>query len=112
MSESTKIRIVNEVVRRLWDEDHETALTLKVRLAGMWCPDLGSRADKLAPRQRYMNETDYIKDIMLAVVKDIGYAMNELDLRDEKAVAFNRCKYDLARAVVGSQPFPLPTNTK
>ncbi|RGP69763.1 hypothetical protein FSPOR_4404 [Fusarium sporotrichioides] len=99
MSEGVKIRIVNEVVRRLWVQDPETAVTLKVSLAGMWQPSLYTRADKSVPQQRYMSETDYIKDIMLAVVKDIGYAMNELDLRDEKAVAFNRCKYDLARAV-------------
>jgi hypothetical protein len=37
---------------------------------------------------------------MQAVVEDIGHAMVELDLRDEKAVALNRCKYDLAHAVV------------
>jgi hypothetical protein len=51
-----------------------------------------------------MAETDHIKDIMQAVVKDIGHAMSELDLRDEKAVALNRCKYDLAHAVVSLQP--------
>ncbi|KAL4729442.1 hypothetical protein ACLX1H_003862 [Fusarium chlamydosporum] len=77
MSESVKVRIINEAVRRLEDQDPNTAVTLK----------------------RYLNETDHIKDIMLSVVKDIGYAMNELDLRDEKAVSFNRCKYDLAHAV-------------
>ncbi|KAJ4131461.1 hypothetical protein NW768_005647 [Fusarium equiseti] len=77
MSESAKIRIINEVVRRLRDEDPDTAQTLK----------------------RYISETDHIKDIMQAVVKDIGYAMNDLNLRGENAVALNRCKYDLARAV-------------
>lgn len=51
-----------------------------------------------------MAETDHIKDIMQAVVKDIGHAMVELDLLDEKAVALNRCKHDLARAVVSLQP--------
>ncbi|CEI40348.1 unnamed protein product [Fusarium venenatum] len=99
MSAGYKIRIVNEVVRRLWDQDPETAVTLKVSLAEMWHAGLSTSANKLAPQQRYMSETDYIKDTMLAVVKDIGYAMNELDLRDEKAIAFNRCKFDLARAV-------------
>ncbi|KAM0362595.1 hypothetical protein ACHAP4_001343 [Fusarium culmorum] len=77
MSGIAKIQIVNEVVRRLWFEDPDAGVTLK----------------------RYMSETDYIKDIMLAVVKDIGHAMMELDLREEKAVALNRCKFDLARAV-------------
>ncbi|QPC72789.1 hypothetical protein HYE68_003541 [Fusarium pseudograminearum] len=80
MSEISKIRIVNEVVRRLWFEDPDAGVTLKVSL-------------------RYMSETDYIKDIMLAVVEDIGHAMMELGLREEKAVALNRCKFDLARAV-------------
>ena len=50
-----------------------------------------------------MAETDHIKDIMQAVVKDIGYAMVELDLRDEKAIALNRGKHDLAHAVVSLQ---------
>ncbi|KAF5247531.1 hypothetical protein FAUST_768 [Fusarium austroamericanum] len=99
MSEIAKIRIVNEVVRRLWFEDPDAGVTLKVSLAGMCQFDLHGRADKFAPKQRYMSETDYIKDIMLAVVKDIGHAMMELDLREEKAVALNRCKFDLARAV-------------
>jgi hypothetical protein len=37
---------------------------------------------------------------MQAVVKDIGYAMNDLNILGENAAALNRCKYDLARAVV------------
>ncbi|CAG7561592.1 unnamed protein product [Fusarium equiseti] len=77
MSESAKIKIMNEVIHRLWAEDPDTARTLK----------------------RYISETDHIKDIMQAVVKDIGYAMNDLDLRGENAVALNRCKYDLALSV-------------
>ncbi|KAM0350103.1 hypothetical protein ACHAPU_003266 [Fusarium lateritium] len=77
MSSETKTRIINEVVKRLWNEEPDAAISLK----------------------RYMAETDHIKDTMQAVVKDIGYAMAELDLRDEKAVALNRCKYDLAHAV-------------
>jgi hypothetical protein len=35
MSESAKIRIINEVIRRLRDEDPDTAQTLKVNLAGV-----------------------------------------------------------------------------
>ncbi|KAM0195296.1 hypothetical protein ACHAPA_000837 [Fusarium lateritium] len=77
MSSEKKARIINEVVKCLWDEKPNAAISLK----------------------RYMAETDHIKDIMHAVVKDIGHAMAELDLRDEKAVALNRCKYDLAHAV-------------
>ncbi|KAJ4012765.1 hypothetical protein NW752_006033 [Fusarium irregulare] len=77
MSESAKIKIMNEVIHRLWAEDPDTAQTLK----------------------RYISETDHIKDIMQAVVKDIGYTMNDLNLRGENAVALNCCKYDLLRAV-------------
>ncbi|RGP74244.1 hypothetical protein FLONG3_6156 [Fusarium longipes] len=99
MCESNKKRIVNNVIRRLWPVDPEAAVHLKVSLAGMQYINSESKADKHVCRQRYQNETDYIKDIMLSIVKNIGYAMNELDLRDEKAVSLNRCKYDLARAV-------------
>ncbi|KAJ4270190.1 hypothetical protein NW762_001866 [Fusarium torreyae] len=77
MADYRKARIINEVVKRLWNEQPDAAMSLK----------------------RYMAETDHIKDIMQAVVKDIGYAMVELDLRDEKAIALNRCKHDLAHAV-------------
>ncbi|KAF5023701.1 hypothetical protein F66182_4267 [Fusarium sp. NRRL 66182] len=62
MSEHRKARLINEVVKRLWNEQPEAAISLK----------------------QYISETDHIKDIMQAVVKDIGYAMVDLGLRDEK----------------------------
>lgn len=35
MSESVKVRIINEAVRRLEDQDPNTAVTLKVSRVGM-----------------------------------------------------------------------------
>ncbi|KAF4995810.1 hypothetical protein FGRMN_4872 [Fusarium graminum] len=99
MSSENKARIINEVVKRLWAEEHDAAITLEVSyLALQLLSHIDSTTDHLIS-QRYIAETDHIKDIMQAVVKDIGYAMMELDLRDEKAVALNRCKHDLAHAV-------------
>ncbi|KAM0432920.1 hypothetical protein ACHAPT_004625 [Fusarium lateritium] len=49
--------------------------------------------------ERYITETDHLKNIVQAVVEDIGYAMKELAVGDHDFDGLRRCTTDLNRSV-------------
>ncbi|KAF4976991.1 hypothetical protein FZEAL_6411 [Fusarium zealandicum] len=49
--------------------------------------------------ERYISETDHLKDTVQAIVEDIGYCMKELDLRESQSEGLRRCTDDLNRTV-------------
>ncbi|KAH7248947.1 uncharacterized protein BKA55DRAFT_540361 [Fusarium redolens] len=65
-----------ELLERLKQENHSGAQTLK----------------------DYLAETSYLKDVMMAVVKDIVEAKNVLGLTDGRAARLNSCREELCYA--------------
>ncbi|KAL2691505.1 hypothetical protein Neosp_001891 [[Neocosmospora] mangrovei] len=49
--------------------------------------------------ERYIAETDHLKNTVQAIVEDIGYCMTELDLRENLSEGLRRCSTDLSRSV-------------
>ncbi|KAJ4310940.1 hypothetical protein N0V84_010711 [Fusarium piperis] len=49
--------------------------------------------------ERYIAETDHLKNTVQAIVEDIGYCMKELDLRENLSEGLRRCSTDLSRSV-------------
>ncbi|KAI8723266.1 hypothetical protein NCS52_00182100 [Fusarium sp. LHS14.1] len=49
--------------------------------------------------ERYIAETDNLKNTVQAIVEDIGYCMQELDLRQGQSEGLRRCSTDLVRSV-------------
>ncbi|RSL68175.1 hypothetical protein CEP53_002691 [Fusarium sp. AF-6] len=49
--------------------------------------------------ERYIAETDHLKNTVQAIVEDIGYCMKELDLRENLSAGLRRCTTDLSRSV-------------
>lgn len=85
-----------QLLERLKQEKHPGAQTLKVFLT----TQTASYAAELTESQDYINETSNLKDVMMAVVKDIVAAKNVLGLTGDRAAGLNACREELCYAYV------------
>ncbi|KAG4252553.1 hypothetical protein FPRO06_03854 [Fusarium proliferatum] len=83
-----------QLLERLKQEKHPGAQTLKVFLT----TQTASYAAELTESQDYTNETSNLKDVMMAVVKDIVAAKNVLGLTGDRAAGLNACREELCYA--------------
>ncbi|QGI60284.1 hypothetical protein CEK27_004255 [Fusarium fujikuroi] len=83
-----------QLLERLKQEKHPGAQTLKVFLT----TQTASYAAELTESQDYINETSNLKDVMMAVVKDIVVAKNVLGLTGDRAAGLNACREELCYA--------------